>query len=69
MTKKDTEKALEIINDYKNKSNKDLVFVLNLLEEDFNLTKKSIFKLSEHLDKLENTYDVILKEYQNRTNG
>lgn len=68
MNKKDTEKALEIINDFKNRSNKDLLFVLNLLDEDFNLTKKSMIKLSEHLDKLENTYNVVLKEYQNRNN-
>lgn len=68
MTKKDTEKALEIINDYKSKSNKDLKFVLDLINEDFELTKNTLVKLTEHLDKLETTYNVILKEYQNRTN-
>jgi hypothetical protein len=68
MTKKDTEKALEIINEYKSKSNKDLKFVLDLINEDFELTKNTLVKLSEHLDKLETTYNVILKEYQNRTN-
>ena len=68
MTKRDTDKALEIIKDYKSKSNKDLKFVMDLINEDFELTKKSLVKLSEHLDKLEITYNVILKEYQNRTN-
>jgi len=68
MTKKDTEKALEIINEYKSRSNKDLKFVLDLINEDFELTKNTLVKLSEHLDKLETTYNVILKEYQNRTN-
>jgi len=68
MTKKDTEKALEIINEYKSKPNKDLKFVLDLINEDFELTKNTLVKLSEHLDKLETTYNVILKEYQNRTN-
>jgi len=68
MTKKDTEKALEIINEYKSRSNKDLKFVLDLITEDFELTKNTLVKLSEHLDKLETTYNVILKEYQNRTN-
>ena len=68
MTKKDTDKAKEIISDYKSKSNKDLKFVLDLINEDFELTKTSLIKLSEHLDKLETTYNVILKEYQNRTN-
>jgi hypothetical protein len=69
MIKKDTEKALEIINDYKSKSNKDLKFVMDLISEDFELTKNTLVKLTEHLDKLETTYNVILKEYQNRTNG
>lgn len=68
MTKKDTEKALDIINDYKSKSNKDLKFVMDLITEDFELTKNTLVKLTEHLDKLETTYNVILKEYQNRTN-
>jgi len=68
MTKKDTEKALDIINEYKSRSNKDLKFVLDLINEDFELTKNTLVKLSEHLDKLETTYNVILKEYQNRTN-
>jgi hypothetical protein len=68
MTKKDTEKALEIINEYKSRPNKDLKFVLDLINEDFELTKNTLVKLSEHLDKLETTYNVILKEYQNRTN-
>ena len=68
MEKKDTEKALEIIKDYKSKSNKELKFVLDLINEDFELTKNSLLKLSEHLDKLETTYNVILKEYQVRTN-
>lgn len=68
MVKQDINKALEIINDYKSKSNKDLKFVLDLINEDFEETKKTLIKLSEHLDKLETTYNVILKEYQNRTN-
>ena len=69
MTKKETEKALDIIKDYKSKPNKDLKFVLDLINEDFEVTKNSLLKLTEHLDKLETTYNVILKEYQNRTNG
>ena len=68
MNKKDTEKALDIIKDYKSKSNKELVFVLDLVKEDFELTKSTIIKLTNHLDKLESTYNVILKEYETRTN-
>lgn len=66
METKKTDKAVEIIKDYKNKSNKDLVFVLDLIKDDFELTKTTLIKLSKHLDKLETTYDLILKELNNR---
>ena len=66
MNKKDTEKALEIIKDYKSKSNKELIFVLDLVKEDFELTKSTIIKLTNHLDKLETTYNTILKEHNSR---
>lgn len=59
-------KALEIIKNYKSHPNKDLTFVMDFIQEDFDLTKNSILKLSEHLDKLELTYNTILKEYENR---
>jgi hypothetical protein len=60
------EKILDIIKDYKNKSNKDLITAMNYLSEDFEFTKNSILKFSEHLDKLENTYNLLLKEFNNR---
>jgi hypothetical protein len=60
------EKILDIIKDYKNKSNKDLITAMNHLSEDFEFTKNSILKFSEHLDKLENTYNLLLKEFNNR---
>jgi hypothetical protein len=63
---KDSTKALDIINDYKNKSNKDLIFVMEFIKKDFDLTKESVLKLTNHLDKLEKTYDMVLKEYNNR---
>jgi hypothetical protein len=61
------EKALKIIKDYKSHSNKDLMFVMDFIQEDFELTKKTLLKLTEHLDKLELTYNTIIKEYENRT--
>ena len=63
---KDSSKALDIINDYKNKSNKDLIFVMDFIKKDFDLTKESVLKLTNHLDKLEKTYDMVLKEYNDR---
>ena len=68
MEMKDSQKAIEIIKEYKSKSNKDLIFALEFIKQDFELSKNSLLKLSEHIDKLETTYNVLLKEYQNRTN-
>ena len=61
------EKLIEIINDYKNCSNKDLKLVLDTIQEDFDLTKNAIIDLTHHLDKIEKTYNLILEEYQIRT--
>jgi hypothetical protein len=68
MTKKEeAEKTLKIVKDYKSHSNKDLQFAMDFIQEDFNFTKEQLIKLTEHLDKLELTYNTILKEYKNRT--
>jgi hypothetical protein len=68
MTKKETsEKALNIIKEYKSQSNKDLIFVMEIIQKDFNVTKETLFKLTHHIDKLETTYDLILKEFESRT--
>jgi hypothetical protein len=67
MTKKENaEKVLKIIKDYKSHSNKDLQFVMDFINEDFNFTKETVIKLTEHLDKLELTYNTIKKEYDSR---
>jgi hypothetical protein len=54
------------VKDYKSHSNKDLQFAMDFIQEDFNFTKEQIIKLTEHLDKLELTYNTVLKEYKNR---
>lgn len=67
MTKKEqAEKTLRIVKDYKSHSNKDLQFAMDFIQEDFNFTKEQIIKLTEHLDKLELTYNTVLKEYKSR---
>ena len=67
MTKKEkAEKVLKIVKDYKSSPNKDLTFAMDFIQEDFNLTKETLIKLTSHLDKLETTYNLILKEYENR---
>jgi hypothetical protein len=60
------EKILEILKDYKNKPNKDLIFVMNFLSKEFDDTKEVIIQLTKKLDKIESTYNKILKEYDDR---
>jgi hypothetical protein len=68
MNKKEkSEKVLKIIGDIKNSSNKDLMLVMDTIQEDFEFTKKIVIDSTLHLDKLELTYNTVLKEYQKRT--
>lgn len=64
----DLKKAQEIISDYKNKSNKDITFALDYLNNDFEFTKQTILKLTEHLDEVELLYNKLLDEYKLRSN-
>jgi hypothetical protein len=63
------EEVLEIIKDYKNRPNKDLIKALDLLTQDFEYTKNKIIELTNHLDKVEYTYNTLLKEYDGRKNN
>ena len=62
-----SEDVLEILKDYKNKSNKELADVLDFLQEDFDKTKDLLVKLTYHLDTTENSYNKILEEYKKRS--
>jgi hypothetical protein len=67
MNKKEkSEKVLQIIKEHKTSSNKDLILAMDYLLEDFEFTKKLVLKGTEQLDKLELTYNTVLKEYQKR---
>jgi hypothetical protein len=66
MNNKKSDEILEIIKDYQSKSNEDLRKAMDYINEDFEATKKSVLKLTYHLDKLENTYNKILSEYKAR---
>lgn len=61
------QQLVEIISDYKNRPNKDLINALEVMQQDFDLTKNAILDLTHHLDKIEKTYNLVLQEYQNRT--
>ena len=69
MNIKDAEKIAEIVKDYKNKSNKDLTKVLEFLNGEFDQTKSKLLMLSNYLDKIETTYNTILKEQYSRNGG
>lgn len=67
MTKKEeSEKVVKIINECKQSSNKDLIFAMDFIKEDFDRTKENLINLTYHLDKLENSYNLLLNEYTNR---
>ena len=57
---------LQIIKEHKDRSNRDLKLAMDFIQEDFNMTKESLIKLTHHLDKLENTYNILHKEYTGR---
>jgi hypothetical protein len=64
--KEKSEKVLQIIKEHKTSSNKDLILAMDYIMEDFEFTKKLVLKGTEQLDKLELTYNTVLKEYQKR---
>jgi hypothetical protein len=68
MEKEQIDKIGEILNDFKNHSNKDLVLAMETLNKEFETTKETVIKLTYYLDNLENNYNAILKEYRERTN-
>lgn len=59
-------KLKNVIENYRSLPNKELEFGLRILGEDFEETKELLFKLTLHLDSLENNYNNVLKEYQSR---
>jgi len=61
-----SKEILEIIKEYKSKSNVDLRRAMDYINEDFGLTKKNLIQLTHHLDKLETTYNKLLSEYKTR---
>jgi polyhydroxyalkanoate synthesis regulator phasin len=59
----------EIIEESKNKKNlpnKKLVEMMRELTDEFEKTKKELIILTQYFDKLEETYDSLLTEYETR---
>ena len=57
---------IKIINEHKERPNKDLILAMDFIQEDFEMIKDTVVKLTHHLDKLENTYNLLHKEYTDR---
>ena len=59
----------EIIEESKNKKNlpnKKIVDMMSELADEFEKTKKELIILTQYFDKLEETYDSLLTEYETR---
>jgi hypothetical protein len=67
LTKMKKEELLDVINGYKNKSNKQLELALDKMNKDFETTKETIVKLTHKLDEIEKTYNNVFEEYKKRT--
>lgn len=67
MTKEELEKIIESQKDLKNTPNSVLISQMDLLTEDFEDTKEKIINMTYYLDKVEELYNNILSEYENRT--
>lgn len=63
------DQIVDILKNYKNKSNKDLKSAMDFLYNDFEETKKLILKLVNHLDGSEKSYNKLLDEFNRRLNG
>ena len=69
MNLEEAKKIEEIVKDYKNKSNKDLTKALDFMNNELNVTKEKLLMLSNYLDKIETTYNTLLKEHNKRNGG
>ena len=63
------QEVLDVLKAYKNKSNKDLMGVMDFLQGDFEKTKYLILKLNYHLDETEKSYNKVYEEFKKRING
>ena len=68
MTKIELESIISQRSNLKNLPNATLVEFMDKLTSDFEVTKQNLINLTLHLDKVEEIYNFILKEYQNRVN-
>jgi len=61
--------VIEFSKKLKEKSNVEITNTLDYLNNEFNFTKDIVINLTHKLDKIEELYTIILKEYNSRQNG
>jgi hypothetical protein len=66
MTQEEFKVFMEVAKDAVNVPNNRLEQTMDKLAEEFENTKQNILGLTVYLDKVEELYNTILKEYQNR---
>ncbi len=66
MIKEDIKKIIESQHNLKEESNLTLVGYMDKLSSEFDYVKTNIIELTYHLDKVEELYNKVLKEYQSR---
>jgi hypothetical protein len=66
MKKEEFENILKLQSDLKDQPNSKLIEVMDKLTTEFDLTKDNIIKSTLYLDKVEELYNNMLKEYQSR---
>lgn len=67
MKKEEFENIEKEMVDLKNQPNSKLIEFMDKLTDDFEITKNNIIGLTLYLDKVEEMYNKVLEEYQNRT--
>lgn len=68
MTKEYFDNILSEQKNIKNIPNSKLIEYMDIVTEDFETTKSNLINMSYYLDKLEELYNSMLKEYQSRNN-
>ena len=69
MTQEEFKVISEIVKESKNIPNAKLEETMDKLNSEFETSKNAIIGMSFYLDKLEELYNTLLKEYKERTNG
>lgn len=66
MEKQEFENITTVLSDLKNLPNAKLIEMMDKLSEEFDIIKANIIASTYHLDKVEETYNRILKEFDSR---